>query len=185
MTEKFLKQAIEGMLFIWGEPLEVSEIARALEIDKKRAGELTETLAEEFEKDGRGLVIKKVGDAYQLQTRKELYPVLEKLADKQKTSDLTSTCMETLAIVAYKQPVTRVEVENLRGVSSTSPLNTLQKRGLIEEAGRLDKIGRPILYRTTRRFLKSFNLKDLDDLPTLSPLENYRIEKEEEEHETQ
>ena len=172
------KKAIEAILFLWGEPLELSEIARALELSKKEARLLVEEMQEEFQKDERGLIIKKVGDCYQLQTVKEVEPMITKFVEKQKITNLTSGCMETLAIIAYKQPVTRVDIENLRGVSSTSTIQTLQKRGLIEEAGRLDQIGRPILYRTTNRFLQSFNLEDLKDLPQLTEVEKYKIEQE-------
>ncbi|MDO5754904.1 MAG: SMC-Scp complex subunit ScpB [Tissierellia bacterium] len=172
------KKAIEAILFLWGEPLELTEIARALDVSKKDARLIIEEMKEEFQKDERGLMIKKVGDCYQLQTVKEVKGIVSKFVEKQKVTSLSSGCMETLAIIAYKQPVTRIDIENLRGVSSTSTIQTLQKRGLIEEAGRLDQIGRPILYRTTNRFLQSFNLEDLKDLPQLTEMEKYKIEQE-------
>lgn len=165
MDEREQKAVIEGLLFLWGDPLEVSDIAKILGITPTQTKKLMQEMEDEFEHQRRGLVLHAYGDAYQLSTRKEHEQFYAELVDRKRKQRLTGSSMETLAMIAYKQPITKVEVDNIRGVKSSSSFETLLSKGLIEEAGRLDKIGRPILYRTTSEFLKVFGLRSLKDLP--------------------
>lgn len=160
-----LKGIIEELLFIWGEPLEIKEISKVLEIPLKEVKDLLEQMESEFKMQKRGLVLKRLGDCYQLQTKEEHFSYISKLIPEKKDRILSDSAMETLAIIAYKQPVTKIEVDLIRGVKSQSSVDTLLNRGYIEEKGRLDKIGRPILYGTTNKFLRAFNISDLTELP--------------------
>lgn len=167
---KEYKQIIEGLLYIWGDALDISDIAEIIELDKKETRKILDEMIEEY-KENRGLLIKRFGNNYQIVTKSEYYDYYTKLVKPDRKPKLTNSSMEALAIVAYKQPVTRIEIDNIRGAKSVSPINTLIKRGLIKEAGKLDKIGKPIIYKTTDDFLKYFDLKSLDDLPKLDELE--------------
>lgn len=170
-NDRELKSLIEGLLYVWGDPLPVKDLAEVLEIPVKICRDLLEQMKEEMEHERRGLVLHTVGDAVQLTTRKEHAPYFEKLFGEARSKRLSNSALETLAIIAYKQPVTRIEVDAIRGVRSSSALDTLLERGLIEEAGRLEQIGRPILYRTTREFLRAFTLSSLEDLPSREEVE--------------
>lgn len=165
MDEREQKAVIEGLLFLWGDPLEASDIAKILDITPTQVKKLMQEMEDEFNHQRRGLILHAYGDAYQLSTRKEHEHFYSALVDQKRSQRLTSSSMETLAMIAYKQPVTKVEVDNIRGVKSSSSFETLLGKGLIEECGRLDTIGRPILYRTTSEFLKVFGLRSLKDLP--------------------
>lgn len=165
MNEQESMAILEGLLFLWGDPLEVSEMARVLEVSEGEVRKILRDMADEFDHSRRGLVLRQYGDAWQLTSREEHRPYMEKLLARPKNYRLTNSALETLAIVAYRQPVTRVEIDNIRGVKSSSALSGLEDKGYIEEAGRLDAVGRPILYRTTRKFLQHFNLESLDQLP--------------------
>lgn len=171
MNNNEMTAIIEGLLYIWGDPLETSEIARVLGTTKQMAEAACDRLKELLDESGRGLMLHKYGTAYQLTTRPEFASYYSLLAEAPKPGRLTNSSMETLSIIAYKQPITRVEVDNIRGVKSSSSVETLLARGLIEEAGRLDRVGRPILYRTTTKFLQLFELESLEDLPPIEELE--------------
>lgn len=157
--------AIEAMLFIWGEPLEAEEMAKAIGCSLKEVQLALECIERKLNASARGLCLKCYDGAYQLQTKEQYAPILGRLIPKKKERRMSPQTLETLAIIAYEGPITRVEIEQIRGVSTARPISVLEEKGLIEEAGRLDRIGRPILYRTTRRFLEMFDLKDLDALP--------------------
>ena len=127
------------MLFIWGEPLEIKEISKVLEIPLKEVKDLLEQMESEFKMQKRGLVLKRLGDCYQLQTKEEHFSYISKLIPEKKDRILSDSAMETLAIIAYKQPVTKIEVDLIRGVKSQSSVDTLLNRGYIEEKGIEDR----------------------------------------------
>jgi segregation and condensation protein B len=160
------KSIIEGLLFAAGdEGLDVREIADVLELDWRVAEELIEEIKKAYVKEKRGFRIAKVAGSYQLTTNPDHAPYFAKLAQAPTRGSLSQAALETLAIVAYRQPITRVEIEEIRGVKSDRALHTLVAKELIHEAGRADAIGRPILYETTKQFLQYFGLSNLKELP--------------------
>ena len=162
-----LKGRIEAVLFVAGEAVPVHDLARALQVSEEETRKALNSLRNEYDFQQRGFLLKKFGDNVQLATR-PLYAgdVLRLLQPVQQQS-LSQAAMETLAVVAYRQPVTRAEVEQIRGVKCDYSLQSLIVKGLIREAGRKDTIGRPILYCTTDEFLSHFGLEKLDDLPPM------------------
>ena len=163
------KAIIEGILFAKGEPVEVEDLATVLGVTKDEAQALCMELAGEYMSAGRGIRIIKLEDSFQMCTDKEVYEALIKYVTVPKRHELTDVMLETLAIIAYKQPITRVEIENIRGVSSDHAVNRLIEYGLIEEAGRRRAPGRPRTFRTTDEFLRRFSLESKDDLPSVDP----------------
>lgn len=163
------KAIIEGILFAKGEPVELEDIASVLGITSSEAEKLTEELSSEYEKGERGISIIRLENAYQMCTCKSVYEALIRYITVPKKHSLTDVMLETLSIVAYKQPVTRVEIENIRGVSSDHAINRLVEYGLIEEAGRRRAPGRPQTFKTTDEFLRRFGLSSKDDLPGVDP----------------
>ncbi len=163
------KSIIEGILFAKGEPVAVEDIASVLELTADEAGKLTEELAAEYVAEGRGIRITRLEDSYQMCTDRSVYDALIKYVTVPRKYALTDVMLETLAIVAYRQPVTRVEIENIRGVSSDHAINRLIEYGLIEEAGRRKAPGRPQTFRTTDEFLRRFGLSSKEDLPGVDP----------------
>ena len=182
MEDKKLQAAIEAILFTMGEAVEAGQIARALDLETKKVRDLMEDMIRDYEDEKRGITIIKLEDSYQLCTKKDYYPQLIKIASHAKKPRLTDVMLETLSIIAYKQPVTKVEIEKIRGVKSDHAVNKLVEYSLVEEVGRLDAPGRPILFGTTREFLRSFGVETLEDLPRLSAvqLDDFRAEAEEE-----
>ncbi len=175
-----IRGRIEAILFVAGDAVSIRELARALEIEEQELRPELEKLAGEYDYENRGFTIKRFGDNVQLTTR-ALYAedVIRLLQPVQKQS-LSQAVMETLAVVAYKQPVTRAEVEQIRGVKCDYSLQSLMMKGLIREVGRKDTIGRPILFGTTDEFLSHFGLESLENLPELPEPE--AEESDEEEH---
>ena len=165
--EGTLKGRIEAILFVAGEAVTVNELARSVQTGEDEVREAIGALRDEYDYEQRGFLLKRFGDKVQLATR-PLYAqdVLMMLQPVQQQS-LSQAAMETLAVVAYKQPVTRAEVEQIRGVKCDYTLQSLMNKGLIMEAGRKDTIGRPILYRTTDEFLSHFGLEGLEGLPPM------------------
>ncbi len=160
------KSIIEGLLFAAGdEGLDVRELADCLELDWRVVEEAVEALKDEYVRDRRGFRISKVAGSYQLTTNPEHAPYFAKLAQTPSRGSLSQAALETLAIVAYRQPITRVEIDEIRGVKSDRALQTLVAKELIHEAGRSDAVGRPILYTTTKQFLHYFGLSGISDLP--------------------
>ena len=159
-------QVIEAILFLHEEPVKAEKVAEILEIPPDDAHELLGELGRELAAQGRGVQVYEVAGGYQMGTVSDAAPFLEKLFTEG-NSTLTSASMETLAIIAYKQPVTRVEIESIRGVKCEHVLDNLIKRKLIRVSGRKDAPGRPLLYNTTADFLKYFGLKNLKELPAL------------------
>jgi segregation and condensation protein B len=164
-----LQAHIEALLFASGEPLAARKMAEILEIPESQVELLVGQLVEEMDRLERGLTIRKVADGYQMCTKSELAPVLKRLVEQQE-SKLSLAAMETLSIIAFKQPITKPEIEGIRGVKIDRVLSNLLERQLIKELGRKEALGRPILYGTTDEFLKCLGLNSLKDLPPLAEL---------------
>ncbi len=160
------EQIVEAALFASQTPLTARELARADDaLDVRRVREALAALREHYDTDGRAFQVYQLGDGFQILTRPEFVPYLERFDSIPRPPTLSRAALETLAIIAYRQPIGRIEVEEIRGVASTSVLRTLQDWELIEIVGRGEGLGRPLLYGTTTRFLDHFALQSLDDLP--------------------
>ena len=171
MFHDYLQGSLEALLFAAGEPLTVAQIAEIMQLDKPQVWELLTLLEESCNEESRGLCLRKVAGGYQLCAKPQHYELLKQLEKVQEVK-LSAAAMETLAIVAFKQPVTRSEMEAIRGVKVDGVVNTLLDYGLICEAGRKDALGHPILYATTDKFLLTFGLSSLKDLPAMPDEEN-------------
>ncbi len=171
---------IEAVLFTMGESVEINRLAEVIEEDVKTTKAILQEMQERYEQEDRGIFITRLDDAVQLCTKAEMYEYLIRIAKTPKKMSLTDTVLETLSIIAYKQPVTRVEIEKVRGVSCDHAINKLLEYDLITELGRLDAPGRPLLFGTTEQFLRSFGVKSLEDLPELGPvqLEEFKAQAE-------
>ncbi|MBP2649801.1 MAG: chromosome segregation and condensation protein, ScpB [Firmicutes bacterium] len=171
MFYSHLKGHIEALLFAYGDPISADKLAEMLEIDRENVILLVEELKRDMASNQRGLKVAEVAGGYQLCTKPECTATIDKLINVQEFR-LSMAAMETLSIIAFKQPITRMEIENIRGVKVDSVVNTLLERGLIKEVGRKEAIGRPILFGTTSEFLKCFGLKTLEELPKLAEIIN-------------
>ncbi|CAM4282946.1 segregation and condensation protein B [Paenibacillus macerans] len=168
-----LKSIIEGLLFLAGEEgLSLKQLAEVTEQRQELVADALEDMKSSFERAERGLQIVQIAGNYQLATLPEHAPYFERLAYSPSRSSLSQAALEALSIIAYRQPITRVEIEEIRGVKSERAIHTLVNKDLIEEVGRADAIGRPILYGTTKAFLDYFGLASLDDLPDLADFES-------------
>ena len=175
-----MKAVIEGLLLAAGEEgLSEKEIAKVLSITPKEAVDKLEALMEEYEAQGRGFQIIKVAQAYQLTTKPEHHPYLERLATTPRHARLSRAALETLAIVAYQQPITRLEIDEIRGVKSDRLLQSLQRKGLLRVVGRAEGVGRPLLYGTTTAFLEYFGFNHLEELPAPHSIFNWQEWEEE------
>ena len=159
--------AIEAILFASGDPIEIYRLSEASGVDVGTIPRLVRLLNERYDDCGSGLCIKKLDSSYQMCTREEFAPMIKTALETKRSTPLSNAAMETLTIIAYNQPVSKCFIENVRGIDSSSVVNNLVEKGLIEEAGRLDIPGKPIVYRTTPVFLRSFGLASTDDLPIL------------------
>lgn len=168
--------ALESILFTMGNAVEKMTIANALEITEEEVDRLVGLLNERYEEVGSGLQIIQLEGAYQMCTREQFYDVLIKIASEPLKPILSEVMLEVLSIIAYRQPATRGEVEKIRGVSSDYAINRLIEFGLIEEAGRLDAPGRPILFKTTEEFLRKFGLSSVRELPAFDDLTSDAME---------
>ena len=182
MTIPQLEAAIEAILFTMGDPVDTMSIAKAIEQDKETTRKLIDGLRIRYDEENRGIRLLELEDSWQLCTKKEYYEVLIRLASQPKKAVLTDVMLETLSIIAYKQPVTKAEIEKIRGVSADHAVSKLVEYNLVCELGRLDAPGRPLLFGTTEEFLRSFGVHSVDELPVLSPvqLEEFKQEAEEE-----
>lgn len=182
MEIKKLQGVIEAILFTMGESVELSRIAVAIEHDEETTRKLIYNLMDEYEAENRGVRIIELDNSFQMCTKKETYEYLIRIAKQPKRYVLTDVVLETLSIIAYKQPVTKLEIEKIRGVKSDHAVNKLVEYGLIEEVGRLDAPGRPLLFGTTEEFLRRFSVQSLEELPTLNPeqMEHFKEEAEDE-----
>ena len=165
MTE--LAKIIEAILFVSGEPVQLGAVARALEVTELEVSAAADELASDYDYNRRGICLKRFGSHIQLSTRPDYAPQIEKLLQPIQKQSLSQAALETLAVVAYKQPVTRLDIEAVRGVKCDYSIHSLTVKNLIQEVGRKDTLGRPILYGTTEEFLSHFGLTTLDDLPPL------------------
>ena len=163
-------RALEALFFVSDEPLTASVLAQALELDRRAVESLCDRLQGELEDRGSGLVLRNVAGGWRLYTHPDTAPVVEQFVLSSRQARLTKAALETLAIVAYKQPVTRHQISAIRGVNSDGVLRALSDRGLIEEAGREETPGRPVLFGTTPGFLERLGLPSLASLPSLAPL---------------
>src|SRR5690554_3470574 len=164
---------IEGLLFAAGEAVSIKEIARIINEDINKTEILLNEMKDIFDYERRGIQIKKIKDQYQLATRSEHYDYIKKIMVTNNSTGLSKAALETLAIVAYKQPVTRMDIENLRGVKCERSLQKLIDKSLIKIIGRLNSPGKPMVYATTNEFLKYIGIESLDQLPDI---ENYHID---------
>lgn len=179
-SNKTMKSALETMMFMWGEPLEVKDAAEVLEADRNTIRELFRELQTEYEQEGRGIRIREVDDAFGFVTLAENDMFLKKLCTPVRVRRLSQAALEVLAIIAYRQPVTRSEIDSIRGIKSERVIDGLIDKGLIEISGRSEGVGRPLIYSTTKEFLKKFGFASLKDLPEVPEYEEMRREREEE-----
>lgn len=174
-TKKTIKSAFESMMFVWGEPLDVKLAAEIFNISRQEAYGHFKELQSEYEQEGRGLQIREINRSFQLVTKPENTEYIEKLCTPVKRRRLTQSALEVLAIVAYKQPVTKGEIEAVRGIRCDRVLDGLKKKDLVTELGRSSAIGRPILYGTTDSFLKNFGFTNLKELPDIDDIEEVML----------
>ena len=179
MEAEKLKPAIEAILFACGTPAELTKIAQALEIKEEKAEELLKSLMEDYSSRKSGIKIVRLGKSYQMCTEKEYAEIIRTVLDLRRNSPLSQAALEVLAIIAYNQPVTKSFVEQIRGVDCSGVVSSLVARELIEEKGRLELPGRPLIYGTTENFLRCFNVSDVSELPPL-PQKNSDEENSEE-----
>ena len=181
-TEAAIRAAVEAILFAAGGPVETARLASALELDSGEMRDILRRMELRYEEEDRGIRLLELEDAWQLCTKREHYGELIRIVKQPRKYTLTEVLLETLSIVAYKQPVTKLEIEKIRGVKSDHAVNKLVEYGLIEEVGRLDAPGRPILFGTTEEFLRSFGVSSVEELPKASPeqMEDFKEEAEEE-----
>ena len=167
MEQIELQRAVEAILFAAGEPVELSRLAMAIEADEKELAVAVNALADEMAFARRGIRIVRLGKAYQMVSSGEMADYITKALETRKPPKLSSSQLEALTIVAYYQPATKAMIEQIRGVDSSYSITALMNKKLIEEAGRLNVPGRPILYKTTPDFLRTFNISSLDELPVI------------------
>ena len=182
MDKEQIKSVIESILFTMGEAVELDRIAKALEMDSREVKTLLDELIAEHDDRRSGIRIIEIDGSYQMCTPGESYEYLIRLVKIPKNYKLTDIQLETLSIIAYKQPVTKLEIEKIRGVQSDHAVNRLVEVGLAQEVGRLDQPGRPVLFGTTEEFLRRFGLKNTEDLPEINveKAEAFKMEAEQE-----
>ena len=167
MSVENVSSAIEAILFANGASVEKSRIAQALEISEKQVDEHISALIDDYTKANRGITIIKLDDSYQMVSNKEYAPQIRTVMDLRRNTPLSQAALEVLAVVAYNQPVTKAFVEQVRGVDCSGVIGSLTAKGLVEEKGRLELPGRPLLYGTTENFLRCFNISSIEELPPL------------------
>lgn len=170
MDIREIKSIIEALLFTWGDPLNIKDISKILNISERDISFIIKDMMDEFDYNRRGIQIINIGSSYQLSTRTEHYYWIKGLNPVIDKKNLSNAALETLSIIAYKQPVIKSDIEHIRGVKSDRVIDTLIQRNLVKELGRLEKIGRPIIYGTTDEFLRAFGLENLDGLPIIQNL---------------
>ena len=179
-----LEAVIEAILFTMGEAVELERIAAATEQDEDTCRHVIRNMMDRYAGDDRGIQIIELDGAFQMCTKASMYEYLVRIAHVPKKHVLTDVLLETLSIIAYKQPITKAEIEKIRGVSCDHAVNKLVEYNLVCELGRLDAPGRPLLFGTTEEFLRSFGVQSIDELPVLSPVqvEEFKQEAEAEMH---
>lgn len=182
MEIKAMEAAVEALLFAMGEAIPAGDIAHVLEISIEDVRKLIRNMMIRYDAEDRGVQIIELEDSFQMCTKPSMYDYLIKMTHRPKKNILTDVALETLSIIAYKQPVTRAEIEKIRGVNSDKAINRLIEYNLVCETGRLDAPGRPILFGTTEEFLRTFGVRSPEELPILNPekIEEFKLEAEEE-----
>ena len=180
MAVENISAAIEAILFSSGASVEKTKIAQALEISSDEVDEHITALIDDYTNANRGITIIRLGNSYQMVSCKEYAPQVRTVMDLRRNTPLSQAALEVLAVVAYNQPVTKAFVEQVRGVDCSGVLGSLTSKGLVEEKGRLELPGRPLLYGTTENFLRCFNISTLDDLPPLPDNDEDKKENEDE-----
>ncbi len=182
MTKEEKKAILEAILFTMGEAVEVDRLAQVIEEEPQITKDMLLEMKREYDESQRGMTLLELEDSFQMCTKSQMYEYLVKIAKTPRKYTITDTMLETLSIVAYKQPITRAEIEKVRGVSCDHAINRLLEFGLIAELGRKDAPGKPILFGTTEEFLRSFGVKSLEELPELSAvqIEEFREQAEQE-----
>lgn len=177
-----LEGIIEAILFTMGDSVELSRIAAAIEHDEETTRKIIHNMMDKYETSDRGIRIIELEDSFQMCTKTDMYEYLIRVAKQPRKYVLTDVQLETLSIIAYKQPVTKLEIEKIRGVKSDHAVNRLVEYNLVCEVGRLDAPGRPLLFGTTEEFLRRFSIHSLEELPSLNSeqMENFKHEAEEE-----
>jgi segregation and condensation protein B len=184
MAVENISAAIEAILFASGDSVEKSRIAQALEITEKKVDEHISALIDDYNNAQRGITIIKLDSAYQMVSAKAYAPEIRTVMDLRRNTPLSQAALEVLAVVAYNQPVTKAFVEQVRGVDCSGVLGSLTTKGLVEEKGRLELPGRPLLYGTTENFLRCFNLEKIEDLPPLPENEDEKANNVENDEQT-
>ena len=179
---KKLEGVIEAILFAVGDSVELGRIAAAIEHDEDTTRKIIHRMMDKYAAEDRGVRILELENSFQMCTKKEMYEYLIRIAKQPKKYVLTDVLLETLSIIAYKQPVTKLEVEKIRGVKSDHAVNKLVEYNLVCEVGRMDAPGRPLLFGTTEEFLRRFSIQSVDELPMMNPeqVESLKSEAEEE-----
>ncbi len=182
MNIKEMEAIIEAVLFTMGESVEVGRIAKVIEQDVATTKKIMHNMMDRYDAEDRGIRIIELGDSFQLCTKKEMYEYLIRIARQPKRYVLTDVVLETLSIIAYKQPITKLEIEKIRGVKSDHAVNKLIEYNLVMEVGRMDSPGRPILFGTTEEFLRRFGVQSIEELPGITPekVEDFKMEAEDE-----
>ena len=180
MSIEKTEAAIEGILFTMGESVEAEKIAVAIEHDVDTTVKIIHNMMDKYENEDRGIKIIELEGSFQLCTKEEYYDNLIRICSQPRRYTLTDAALETLSIIAYKQPVTKIEIEKIRGVNSDRSVNKLVELELVKEVGRLDAPGRPMLFGTTEEFLRTFGVGSIDELPVISDdmVEQYKEEAE-------
>lgn len=180
MNIKTTEAAIEAILFTMGEAVEAEKIAFAIDHDVDTTVKIIHNMMDNYEAEGRGIKIIELDGSFQLCTKQEFYDNLIKVCSQPRKYTLSDAALETLSIIAYKQPITKIEIEKIRGVNSDRAVNKLVELELVKEVGRLDAPGRPMLFGTTEEFLRSFGVQSIDELPIISEdmIEQYKEEAE-------
>jgi segregation and condensation protein B len=180
MKASKLQAAVEAILFASGEPIELERIAEALQIETELCEQVIYNLSAQLDERNSGITVLKLGDKYQLSSRTEFAEVIRDVLELRKNTPLSQAAFEVLAVIAYNQPVTKSFVEQVRGVDCSGVISTLCQKKLIEEKGRLDLPGRPLIYGTTPDFLRCFSISSLDELPSIPESEKTETEATEE-----
>ena len=180
-SKKTIKSALESLMFVWGQPLNVKDAAEMFNVPWREIYDHMKELQEEYEEQGRGIRIREIDKSFQFCTAPENGEYIERFCTPTKEKKLSQSALEVLAIIAYKQPVTRSELEAIRGINCERVVEGLVKKELVEEKGRSTGIGRPILYGTTKLFLEKFGFETLKDLPEIEEIDSLIGADEEEE----
>ena len=171
MDIKKIKATVECLLFVSGDPVSLKELSSALEVDQATLKKIINQLTDDFDDEARGIKIVEINGSYQLCSKSELYEYVEKLLKPKAKTGLSKASLETLSIIAYKQPITKSSIDSVRGVKSDACITRLAEKDMIKEIGRMEGPGRPILYGTTDTFLRLFGLKSIVELPPLNNMD--------------